>query len=1315
MKASPQKWFITLCILPLLFNVHAGTNNQLNFNTSVKSQFQSDDGFIWFLTSSDVWRYDGYQTLNLSEIFDVKRLSPIKELLSLYEDENGKKWLGTDKNGLFLIADSGVTALHKQELAQYRHSKLISHSGWMWSATEKGLIQFNEKQFILHEYSDETQVSENGITVSLTAFKNDLIIVNTDQVIRFSVDTGTFRATDDLPAGIIRDLIYFDQHYLSTDSGIYSSTDLTNWTKSQTFDFLLDKKIRSVKKHQGHYWVITIFDGVYRLNSANGQITHFNDEAGVLHELSSNFVTNIFFDHSGLVWIVHFNGAVDTIDPKKETFGLNALSFDLACQLEENYLAMTESNTHWIISSQSGIHLIDKNSKTCQLLNTNHEGQLVFDKTVPTALMNHNGLGILIGSSDGLYQINEDKGIHKITDAIKFINFLTTSADDQLLIGALDGLYQFNPQSMTVSKVPQSNSIQFYDYALRVSTGKLYFATDQGIQKLEDGKIISQKKINSEMPTENVLSIHMIDDILFIGTLSDGLYSFDLTKRLLQKINLQILGENLTVRSMTSDQHNLWLGSDQGLIKVNVDDYSSNQYSYDNGLQSESFILNSVYKTKSGQLYFGGNKGFNFFLPNEITTNKIAPKTNFTQVKRFNKPVQVNSASDNDFNLQQSINKLSELTLTHKDYVMAFEFAAMDFNNPTANKYQYRLFPFEQAWNETNAQQRLATYTNLPSGHFELQIKGSNNAGVWSEKPSSLGIHVLPPPWLTWWAITSYILFALGAIYWYVQRKIKTNQKIAAMLRIEVAEKTKELNIQKQKVESLLVKKNELFSNVSHEFRTPLTLILGPIKELINKQVNQEDIRSLKMINRSANRLLSLVEQLLQIARVSDIERVKTTPQNTQKQIASLVDSFQYLADSKHIGLELKRNDQAVIDVTDQFIDAVLGNLVSNAIKYTQSGGSVEVSAKASAVDLVLSVKDSGAGLTAEQGQDIFKRFKRLDSHQSIEGIGIGLSVVEEVVKINHGKIQVNSQLGVGSEFIVRIPLSDVSDANEVESISSLVTQLQTESLDSTPLPFNEVSVVEDNSLNTVLVIEDNHDMREHIIDIIRPHYNVFSAENGLKGVAKAIEQVPDIIISDVMMPEMDGFKVARVIRADERTSHIPLMLLTALNDKSNRIKGWRENVDAYMTKPFDRDELLIQLENMLTIRDILKRKAGQLVKQGQSQNTTLPKKDQQFIDKLIETIASNYHDPILNRAKIASAMAVSDRQLQRKVKALIDQNPMDMLREYRLNKSKQLLKDGYQVSQVADDCGFNSLSYFSQCFKAQFSLSPKQYQQTAK
>jgi len=725
-------------------------------------------------------------------------------------------------------------------------------------------------------------------------------------------------------------------------------------------------------------------------------------------------------------------------------------------------------------------------------------------------------------------------------------------------------------------------------------------------------------------------------------------------------------------------------------------------------LTSNYFLPDASEQLFSGNLVFGGKNGFDMFSPEQIDIDSNPNQLMLTNLYRFNKAVVPKQMIDG-FSIDQAIDGLKQLNLSHRDYIISIEFNALNYIQPQLYSYFYQLVGFDPEWNLSGPNNQ-ATYTNLPDGDYEFKVYYSDPLGLTKSQVKTLAIHVSPPPWLTWWAILAYIFTLLLLVYAYVQWKTRNNIRVAKMLRFEVAEKTKELHTQKSTVESLLMKKNELFSHVSHEFRTPLTLILGPIKELIGSSKQENDTQTLKMINRNANRLLSLVEQLLQLARISDLGEVKRTSQQTQSQIQAVVNSFQHLAQAKKINLMLKQNDQANIHVSEQCIDAILGNLLSNAIKYTPIRGQVVVRAESTPRSFIVRVQDTGKGFSERQKREIFKRFKRLESHQDIDGIGIGLSVVEEVVKINQGEIVVESTVGSGSEFIVALPLADEAAASVNKSISSLIKQLSAEIIPPENQLSNQTTVRNaDTSLNTVLIIEDNHDMLKYIINIVSPHYYCLSAVNGRLGVTTAIEQVPDLIISDVMMPEMDGFQVSRVIRSDQRTSHIPLILLTALNDTVSRIKGWREHVDAYMTKPFDRDELLVQVENMLVIRDILKSKAGELLKKGE--HTSLPKQDQLFINKLTDLIKDNYQNPLLSRTELASAMAVSERQLQRKVKALIDQNPRDMVRDYRLMKACEALKDGCQVSQVADDCGFNSLSYFSQCFKAQFGLSPKQYQ----
>ena len=622
-------------------------------------------------------------------------------------------------------------------------------------------------------------------------------------------------------------------------------------------------------------------------------------------------------------------------------------------------------------------------------------------------------------------------------------------------------------------------------------------------------------------------------------------------------------------------------------------------------------------------------------------------------------------------------------------------------------------------WIQVDASDRKISYSNLNAGEYVFRVIGTNKDGIWNETGKSLKITVKPAPWLSWWAYTSYTLLLFSLLFWYSNRKNRANARITQLLRTEVEKQTKQLQIQKQKVENLLTRKNELFANVSHEFRTPLTLILGPIKKLLNTSLSVSNINTLKMVNRNANRLLTMIEQILQIAKISDNENIKFYSQKTKLYIETIVETFKPSANEKKLDLQLIACEEAVVSTSKDAIEMIIGNLLSNAIKYTPAGGRITVSATTRNNVLYIEVTDTGCGLSTSQQKDIFNRFTRLDTHKNIEGIGIGLSVVEELLKVNNADIQINSTLGVGSNFIISfqcIEMNIEDDEIQTDNFSAglLLKQLTHET---TEIQSPSSSQIYNNKAGEcILIIEDNHDMRLHIADTLKDNYQCILAQAGKEGIALAIEHVPDIIICDVMMPGMDGFQVCRVIRSDTRTSHIPLVLLTALEDRESRIRGWREHVDAYLTKPFDAAELLLQLENILVIRNILKTRAGQQVKVGNNTaHIDLPKKDQQFVQKLNKIITQNYKNPLFLRAKLATEMAVSERQLQRKIKALINKNPMDLLREYRLSQAAKMLKDGYQVSISSDECGFNSVTYFSQCFKAQYGMTPKHYQTTCK
>jgi signal transduction histidine kinase/DNA-binding response OmpR family regulator/ligand-binding sensor domain-containing protein len=1306
---SPIKFFIILwssSILHAAESFHSLNVRGHDFDARIRSPFQDNEGFIWFSSKGNVWRFDGFEMLGINDLTDTSN-HDFSKTRFVFQDSNDAFWIGTENGHLFKIKANikNVSSLISPDAVNSYYAATENSEG-VWVATQNELIVINEND--VRKFQFPTTYS-NSIINALVSDGRFIYLATSTHLLKFNVIDQNFQTvnfTNNPSPPNLRSMSKSDHIlWLSTDAGIYFK--MPAFDKWQPyFPNVFNMRIRSVTTDDQFIWISTILDGLYRVNRTNDHIKHFTNENNKPNTLASNELTDLMIDHTGLVWVFHFNGSIDTLDLNQASMGLNQELTNSSCFNGQQIYSFSDDADYLWFVAENGIIKYKKVGADCQLIDTLGDSNMkAFDDRIPFTIDGKGGTH-WIGSSDGILKLTKSDSLFLEFSTIKNINKIKLLSDDLLAVASDDGAFLINLRNKEINELSKSikfKNIRFND--ILAVNSHIYFSSSLGIH-LVDSKSLSENLSFQEATT----SMLMVNNDIWVGTQSTGIHILDSEFNPINHVSLST-AKKVTVLSLLDEQNGqIWVTTDNGLYQLDESGEMIKNYQVSHGLQGLNYTMGGAYRASDGKLFFAGSNGYNSFYSNSIKVNQTAPEVLLTNLTRFNQRI-IPKDPSSELVIPTHINNLDELTLTHRDYVIGFEFSSTSFAHADENKYAYRMLGFHDEWNFVDADMRLATYTNLPSGSYKFQVKSSNHNDIWSDEIKTLAVRVLPPPWLTWWAISAYVVLILLLVYLYIQRKIKSNQLIADRLRVEVAEKTKELSIQKQTVESLLMKKNELFANVSHEFRTPLTLILGPINELIKKEVNHQDLNNLKMINRNANRLLSLVEQLLQIARVSNIEKIETTPQNTQQQISSLVESFQYMAQNKRIKLSLTDNQQATIDVTDQFIDAVLGNLLSNAIKYTQPGGSIYISATCTQISLILKVKDTGDGLSETQQRDIFKRFKRLDSHQAIEGIGIGLSVVEELVKVNNGEIQVDSEVGIGSEFTLRIPLADSIPADESNHSNTLVKQLINESTEVTDTFTNTAQTTNDN-LNTVLVIEDNHDMRAHIFDIVSPYYNCITADNGVKGVAKAIEEVPDIIISDVMMPEMNGFKVARIIRSDQRTSHIPLMLLTALSDKTNRIKGWRENVDAYMTKPFDRDELLVQLENMLTIRDILKKKAGQLISQDNKSSSILPKKDQEFVDLLYEIIKTTYHNPILSRKIIANEMAVSERQLQRKVKALIDQNPMDVLREYRLNKSKELLKDGYQVSQVADQCGFNSVSYFSQCFKAHFGLSPKKYQQ---
>ena len=617
-------------------------------------------------------------------------------------------------------------------------------------------------------------------------------------------------------------------------------------------------------------------------------------------------------------------------------------------------------------------------------------------------------------------------------------------------------------------------------------------------------------------------------------------------------------------------------------------------------------------------------------------------------------------------------------------------------------------------------------------------MKATNIDGQWNDQEARITVVILPPWWHTWQAYLVYFVLSAGSIYLYIRLHTATLHKQAKVLEQSVTKRTSELQHSNQQLEQshqelankskavsdLLAQKQRLFASVSHEFRTPLTLILSPVDQLLISPKGQPIHHELNLIKRSGRRLLRMVDQLLEFAKLEQNTNTTLELVSLSQTVNIITASFEALVASKQITLTVSPFADVTLNLLPDSLNKILINIISNAFKYTQVNGQINLSVNAQADVVNILVKDTGIGIIEADQQVIFERFNRAShtNDESVSGAGIGLALVKELVEANNGQITLQSALNKGSTFTVSLPVStsnqqlpQSSDTHQVlaERLDLEIDSVMTEQATIDNQHVSE-AVDKDHHQKSILLIDDNADMRQLLNDQLSNDYLCFQAANGQTGLEIAREQLPDLIISDVMMPVMDGYELAQALKADELTSHIPIILLTAKGSTQSRIKGLQLLIDDYLAKPFNVEELTLRIRNIMTIRDIVRKRAGQAIDtihEGKGEPLGLNPVEQRFLVRVNQQLAEHYTDIEFNARSLSENLSLSERQLQRKIKALFDVSIPEMVRNYRLNKAIERLNGGQRASQVYFSVGFSSHSYFSSCFKAKFGQTPSEYQ----
>ena len=809
------------------------------------------------------------------------------------------------------------------------------------------------------------------------------------------------------------------------------------------------------------------------------------------------------------------------------------------------------------------------------------------------------------------------------------------------------------------------------------------------------------------------LAISRSNDV-WLGT-EYGLYRFNPDTRGFTPLrDREGMPLNYVHRIVEDGQKQLWLISDNGLVRYNLSTNKARTFDKSHGIPTKNVVMWSDYYNA---LILNTGKNLYAIHPDSLQYDDYVPPVYITRLERY--------STDNTEGMpvvEKGIMTKDHIEITNKDNILVIEFAGLSYRNPANNQYAYKLEGFTDNWIQLGTQRRV-TFTNLDPGKYTFRVKGSNADGVWNETGTSLSIVIHPPWWRTRWAYSLYVL-AIWLTLAGIRRYEMNRQQLKHNLELEYVQREKE-QLESEKLKDVDRLKSRFFANISHEFRTPLTLILGPLEQLITRSKNSER-PTLQRIQRNARRLQILINQLLDL---SKLESGKMTLHAEPADIIQLTKfvtmAFESLAGWRKIELDLDLPDK------DKY-EKILANLLSNALKFTPEGGKVQVKiahhpsrspvATANTNGIMIPVSDTGSGIPPDQLPHIFDRFYQPDSShtRAHEGTGIGLALTKELVELHGGNITVESVVGKGTTFSIWLPLGKThlqpeQIAREVSPTPTglpSVKVIETDEPNSPPMP----EAPEKRAAQTaqpnyqILIVEDNPEMRHYMRENLDKIYRVMEAENGKLGLKAALRLSPDLIISDVMMPEMDGFEMCAKLKTDARTSHIPVILLTARASSESKIEGLETGADDYLTKPFNARELEVRVKNLIEQRRRLQERFQRELLVEPSE-VTVTSMDEQFLQKVMAIVEAHMDDAGLDTNKLAHGAGVSRRHLNRKLRALTGQSVREFIRSLRMKRAAQLLQQQFgSVTEIAYEVGFQSIAHFAKVFRKQFGVSPSEF-----
>lgn len=1308
---------------------------------------QTRDGLLWFGTDEGLIRYDGYNAKRFSHSpADSKSLS-FNKVTGIVEDEQGFLWLSTYGGGLnkfdkyaqeftkidlsqafYPPGDSnhlrGLTLDSQQTLWIYGDSGFAMLDAQSGKAKERPFnpIALNERS-ILKVFADQ----QNHIWFATK--HNGIYYFNGKALKHFNQQAG-------LASNHIHEISQ-DKNgviWLGTAAGLHRFDAQTQRFESKLPSFdssfnIPDSEITSLKEdHLGRLWLGTENSGVHLYDPAKDQFIPLTSEADPLQNFKAEKINQIFADREQSLWLTTDDGVLMVTKAALDIRYLTNKEMDLAVsdvvQLRSGQLAFTGNYQYYDYDPKS--HQASgrfANENRLYRITESEQGNLLF------ATLDQ-GLQLYSKHDDQLYQIPHAKPLYSDIPITGLFDSFIDNQERTWLLPFPDlpqlagGIIQFDwktYQYQTYLSSPFiSDVVQFDDNQLMLSSDSA------GLISLDiDSKLATRWQHTIPSTPRRILTLFKDSKgILWVGTRGQGLAKFEANTEAFHFYGSQDGFISNDIYSIVEDKnHKLWLGSDKGLIRFDPNSGKVLNLQQSDGLLFTSFYKRAATNTTQGQLLFGSQTGLVSINPDDFDLEPLSPEVIISDFKLFNQSVDWREPGEDPL-LSKPIQYTESLQLTHAHRMFSFEFATTEYIKPEAIRFAYMMEGLNGNWIYTDAKQRVAGYSTLPQGDYVLRVKATNRHGQWSDKETTINISVLPPWWLSWPAYIAYAITLTLGILLFINLRTKKLVQRANELEDSVAQRTAELQHSRDQVTELLAQKQQLFASVSHEFRTPLTLILSPIDQLLKDPKGQHITKELGLIKRNGRRLLRMVDQLLEFAKLELKDDTQMEHVSLKQTLEIIVSSFEPLVKTKQIKLHVAPYEDVTLNMLPDSLNKILINILSNAYKYSPPQSDIYVSVEQQGESVTIAIRDTGIGISEADIDMVFQRFNRAtQTHgEAIPGAGIGLALVKELVEANFGHINLQSELNQGSTFSITLPIVEAGLLSiTAEPLTAEVLHehldLEIDSVNTAQTAPPSQTVEElDEGLKSILIVDDNPDLRDLLYQQLSGKYQCLLAENGQVGLESAQQHLPDLVISDVMMPVMDGYQLTERLKKDELTSHIPVILLTAKGSTESRLKGLQLLVDDYLAKPFNMEELTLRIHNILTIRDIIKQKFRQVIDQtdpsAEMNKLSISDPEQAFVKRVNEQLSNFYTDPDFTAKVLSRELGVSERQLQRKLKSQFDLGFPEMVRNFRLNKAVEMLSSGQRVSQIYHLVGFSSHSYFSSCFKAKFGRTPKEYQQ---